>query len=64
MYGETNENFQNVLKVCTRMAVARGDSPIFEAEVKGGAYSVTLHLCRRGLAGAAVNAPMHIKYTL
>ena len=38
------------------MAVARGDavcnSPIFETEVKGGAYSVTLHLYRRALAGA------------
>ena len=38
------------------MAVARGDaacnSPIFETEVKGGAYSVTLHLCRRATAGA------------
>ena len=37
------------------MAVARGDavynSPIFETEVKGGAYSVTLHLYRRALAG-------------
>ena len=38
------------------MAVARGDavynSPIFETEVKGGAYSVTLHLYRRAIAGA------------
>ena len=55
-YGETNEDFQEVLKVCARMAVARGDavynSPIFETEVKGGAYSVTLHLCRRAIAGA------------
>ena len=38
------------------MAVARGDavynSPIFATEVKGGAYSVTLHLYRRALAGA------------
>ena len=55
-YGETNEDFQEVLKVCARMAVARGDavynSPIFETEVKGGAYSVTLHLYRRALAGA------------
>ena len=37
------------------MAVARGDavynSPIFESEVKGGAYSVTLHLYRRAVAG-------------
>ena len=36
--------------------VPRGDavynSPIFETEVKGGAYSVTLHLYRRALAGA------------
>ena len=43
-------------KVCARMAVARGDavynSPIFETEVKGGAYSVTLHLYRRAIAGA------------
>ena len=55
-YGETNEDFQEMLKVCARMAVARGDaacnSPIFETEVKGGAYSVTLHLCRRAIAGA------------
>ena len=55
-YGETNEDFQEVLKVCARMAVARGDavynSPIFETEVKGGAYSVTLHLYRRAIAGA------------
>ena len=55
-YGETNEDFQDVLKVCARMAVARGDavynSPIFETEVKGGAYSVTLHLYRRAIAGA------------
>ena len=40
---------------CARMAVARGDavynSPIFETEVKGGAYSITLHLYRRALAG-------------
>ena len=47
--------FQDLLKVCARMAVARGDavynSPIFETEVKGGAYSVTLHLYRRALAG-------------
>ena len=28
------------------------NSPIFETEVKGGAYSVTLHLCRRAIAGA------------
>ena len=28
------------------------NSPIFETEVKGGACSVTLHLCRRALAGA------------
>ena len=38
------------------MAVARGDavynSPIFETGVKGGAYSVTLHLYRRAIAGA------------
>ena len=38
------------------MAVARGDavynSPIFETEVKGGAYSVTLHLYRRAIAVA------------
>ena len=38
------------------MAVARGDavynSPIFETKVKGGAYSVTLHLYRRAIAGA------------
>ena len=38
------------------MAVARGDavynSPIFETEVKGGAYSVTLHIYRRAIAGA------------
>ena len=38
------------------MAVARGDavynSPIFETEVKGGAYSVTLHLYLRAIAGA------------
>ena len=38
------------------MAVARGDavcnSPLFETEVKGGAYSVTLHLYRRAIAGA------------
>ena len=37
-YGETNDDFQEVLKVCARMAVARGDavcnSPIFETEVK------------------------------
>ena len=55
-YGETNEDFQEVLKVCARMAVARGDavynSPIFETEVKGGAYSVTLHLYRRAISGA------------
>ena len=55
-YGETNEDFQEVLKVCARMAVARGDavynSPIFETEVKGGACSVTLHLYRRAIAGA------------
>ena len=55
-YGETKEDFQEVLKVCARMAVARGDavynSPIFETEVKGGAYSVTLHLYRRAIAGA------------
>ena len=55
-YGETNEDFQDVLKVCARMAVARGDavynSPVFETEVKGGAYSVTLHLYRRAIAGA------------
>ena len=54
--GETNKDFQEVLKVCARMAVARGDavynSPIFETEVKGGAYSVTLHLYRRAIAGA------------
>ena len=54
-YGETNDEFQDLLKVCARMAVARGDavynSPIFETEVKGGAYSVTLHLYRRALAG-------------
>ena len=40
------------------MAVARGDamhnSPIFETEVKGGAYSVTLHLYRRAIAGAII----------
>ena len=44
-YGETNEDFQDVLKVCARVAVARGDavynSPIFETEVKGGAYSLS-----------------------
>ena len=55
-YGETNEDIQEVLKVCARMAVARGDavynSPIFETEVKGGACSVTLHLYRRAIAGA------------
>ena len=57
-YGEANEDFQEVLKVCARMAVARGDavynSPIFETEVKSGAnmHSVTLHLYRRALAGA------------
>ena len=38
------------------MAVARGDavcdSPIFETEVKGGAYSITLHLYLRAIAGA------------
>ena len=40
------------------MAVARGDavynSPIFETEVKGGAYSITLHLYRRALAGVII----------
>ena len=45
-------------KVCDRMAVARGDavynSPIFETEVKGGTYSVTLHLYHRAIAGAAI----------
>ena len=55
-YGNTNEDFQEVLKVCARMVVARGDavynSPIFETEVKGGAYFVTLHLYRRSIAGA------------
>ena len=34
---------------CTVHAVY--NSPIFETEVKGGAYSVTLHLYRRALAG-------------
>ena len=28
------------------------NSPVFATEVKGGAYSVTLHLYRRALAGA------------
>ena len=41
-YGETNEDFQEVLKVCARMAVARGDaahnSPIFETEVVKGVW--------------------------
>ena len=41
-YGETNEDFQDLLKIlCPRMAVSRGDavynSPVFETEVKGGA---------------------------
>ena len=47
---------QDDLNVCARMAVTRGDavynSFIFENEVKSGAYSVTLHLYRRALAGA------------
>ena len=30
------------------------NSPIFESEVKGGAYSVTLHLYRRAIAGEIV----------
>ena len=39
-YSETNDEFQDLLKVCARMAVARGDaavynSPAFETEVKG-----------------------------
>ena len=55
-HGKTNKDFQEVLKVCARMAAARGDaahnSPIFETEAKGGAHSVTLHLCRRAIAGA------------
>ena len=44
--GETKEDFQDVLKVCARMAVGRGDavymyvSPIFEAEVKDEAYCI------------------------
>ena len=48
-YGETNEDFQDLIKVCAHMAVVRGDavhvynSPVFETEVKGGAYSVTLY---------------------
>ena len=55
---------KQVLKVCARMAVARGDavynSPIFETEVKGGAYSVTLHLYRRAIAGAiALDLSLH-----
>ena len=54
-YGEINEEFHDLLKVCARMAVARGDavynSPIFESEVKGGAYSITLHLYHRAIAG-------------
>ena len=53
MYAETNEDFQEVLKVCARMAVARGDavhvytcmcnSLIFETEVKGGASMFCRH---------------------
>ena len=43
-YGETNEDFQDLLKVCPRMAVVRGDaaynSPVFETEAKDGAYFV------------------------
>ena len=45
-HGETNLDFQDFLKVCAHMAVARGDavcnSPIFEFEVKGAHSSVTL----------------------
>ena len=56
VHGETNEDFQDLLKVCARMAVSRSNavynSPVFETKVKGGAYSVTLHLYCRALAGA------------
>ena len=48
-YGETNEDFQEMLKVCARMAVARGDavynSPIFETEVKGGELILSPYTC-------------------
>ena len=61
-----NDFSRGVLKVCARMAVARGDAvynlPIFETEVTGGAYSVTLHLYRRAIADAiarGVSPPIH-----
>ena len=47
-FGELNEEFDDVLKVCAKMAVARGDavynSPVFETDVKGGAVAVTLQV--------------------
>ena len=47
---------QDLLKVCLCLTSgSSGDavynSPIFETEVKGGAYSVNLHLYRRALVG-------------
>ena len=55
-HGETNQDFEDFLKVCAHMAVARGDavynSPIFETEVKGGAHSsFTLHHYHPTIAG-------------
>ena len=53
-FGEINEEFDGVLKLCATMAVARGDaifnSPVFETDVKGGAASVTLRVYRRAVA--------------
>ena len=59
----TKLNRHDARSFCARMAVARGDavynSPIFETEVKGGAYSVTLHLHRRAIAGAIARSRLH-----
>lgn len=53
-FGEVNKEFDDVLKLCARFAVARGDavynSPVFDTDEKGNAEAVTLRVYRRSVA--------------
>jgi hypothetical protein len=59
-FGELNEEFDDVLKVCAKMVVARGDavynSPVFETDVKGGAVAVTLWVYRLAVTAVLARA--------
>ena len=59
-FSKINEEFDNVLKLCAKMSVARGnpifDSSVFEIDVKGGAASVTLHMYRRAVTETLARA--------